>query len=93
MHIIILLQQAGWLGGKWVDFYPMDSHHKLTISWNFNQIREKIIKWYVCVKLVSLKVLKWYEKYAYYFFINDMSFLIMMSWCEVCTICILTKSV
>jgi hypothetical protein len=66
--------------------------HKLPISWNFTRIHVKIVKQYVCAKSMGFKVFKWHEKYVHYFYINDVSFLLMMSWCEVCMLYILTKS-
>jgi hypothetical protein len=70
-----------------------DLHHKLPISQNFNRIYAKIVKQYVCIKFVGLKMSKWQETYIYYVYITYVSNSPMMSWCEVCTIYILTKIV
>jgi len=78
------------IGIEYVEVTPMNSpskrislnggvHHKLSISRNFNKIHENFIKQYVHAKFVCFKMQKWHEKYIYYFYMNDVSFILMMS--------------
>jgi hypothetical protein len=67
-------------------------HHKLPISWKFNKIHVKIIKNMFMQKSRASKC-KNVMKNIYISFndINDVSFLLVMFWCEICMIYILTK--
>jgi len=59
-------------------------HHKLAISWKFNIIHAKIVKQFVCAKVVGFKMWKWHYIYIY---------ILVMFWYEVHLIYILTKCV
>jgi hypothetical protein len=75
----------------WLFFGQMwNPHHKLLISQNLNIISAKIVnnmfvqnQWIPKCKNGSKNTI---------IFAYDVSFILMMSWCEVCTIYILIKS-
>jgi hypothetical protein len=60
-----------------VEIITKQMHHKLTISQNFNKIHVKIVKQCVC-NFCGLQSVKMAQKKSYYFYINDVSFLLVM---------------